>query len=493
NIKKNGVVWFCFCSESYRTLFTFKVPFFKQLIRNLILVTNMDLLTSIYSKSISENEKTLKFWEEYLKSLINLQFDVYSNKLSVPILVPVGSKILFRGELKHTNEVTVSLGADYFVKCSLNQAEILKQHRVKDAQSKVNMLLKEKEYLRNHVEYGQQTINNCFGQEIVEPYSEEEDKLWREKHKQNVRNHKRQNTNKSPNEQVPDEELWNRLDELELQEEVDDFYISKEHMLERKDNECFESKTESMTIEKNLGINFEECFNLDSNSQLCSKRNEFAKSENTSNINLLQTILARQDELIEKLQNIESNKRICITKKDLEERLDEIEQLDELEDEINRLNDTISQYCDEDYKEENITQESEVRTKVTFLDENESETLEISVQHSAILPSIEDYNPTAGIQKPSDIYFAYDYLFNIETYSILKKTKYDCDKVEVNNFESTCEKKNDVDNKTHDMHLNKTIIVHDVEERQSKKITSLDYNEAKPMSIFKRQRMQKRL
>lgn len=81
-------------------------------------------------QSLEENERNLKFWQAYNDDLQALDFSVFSEKLTVPVLVPLGNKILFRGYLKHTNEVTVSLGSDYFVKCSIKQADILKQHRV---------------------------------------------------------------------------------------------------------------------------------------------------------------------------------------------------------------------------------------------------------------------------------------------------------------------------------------------------------------------------
>lgn len=82
-------------------------------------------------QSLAKNEEALRFWENYLQNLKALDFSLYANKLKVPALIPIGSKILFRGEVKHTNEVTVALGADYFVKCSVAQAEILRQHRIK--------------------------------------------------------------------------------------------------------------------------------------------------------------------------------------------------------------------------------------------------------------------------------------------------------------------------------------------------------------------------
>lgn len=92
----------------------------------------MTLITSfIFVQSMTANERNIRFWENYIQNLKSIDFNTFSDKLKVPALVPIGSRILFRGELRHTNEVTVALGADYFVKCSLKQAEILRQHRIK--------------------------------------------------------------------------------------------------------------------------------------------------------------------------------------------------------------------------------------------------------------------------------------------------------------------------------------------------------------------------
>lgn len=82
-------------------------------------------------QSLAETEKNIRFWEDYLKSLTSLDFNLFADQLKVPALIPIGNRVFFRGEIKHTNEVTVALGADYFAKCSVKQAEILKQHRMK--------------------------------------------------------------------------------------------------------------------------------------------------------------------------------------------------------------------------------------------------------------------------------------------------------------------------------------------------------------------------
>lgn len=82
-------------------------------------------------QTLAGNKRNISFWENYIQNLKSIDFNTFSDKLKVPTLVPIGSRILFRGELRHTNEVTVALGADYFVKCSIKQAEILRQHRIK--------------------------------------------------------------------------------------------------------------------------------------------------------------------------------------------------------------------------------------------------------------------------------------------------------------------------------------------------------------------------
>ena len=55
------------------------------------------------------------------------------------------------------------------------------------------------------------------GKEIQEPYDSDEEKEWKEKHKQNVKKFKQEEKALIPD----NEELWKRLDELEIEEELD--------------------------------------------------------------------------------------------------------------------------------------------------------------------------------------------------------------------------------------------------------------------------------
>ena len=64
-------------------------------------------------------------------------------------------------------------------------------------------------------------IDGDQGKEIQEPYDSDEEKQWKEKHKANV---KKFNINKRKEEVTEsDRELWQRLDELEVEEELDEY------------------------------------------------------------------------------------------------------------------------------------------------------------------------------------------------------------------------------------------------------------------------------
>ena len=68
-------------------------------------------------------------------------------------------------------------------------------------------------------------IDGDQGKEIREPYDSDEERQWKEKHKENI---KKYNINKQTADVTEDDkELWQRLDELEVQEELDE-YLEKE-------------------------------------------------------------------------------------------------------------------------------------------------------------------------------------------------------------------------------------------------------------------------
>ncbi|CAB3239581.1 unnamed protein product [Arctia plantaginis] len=469
----------------------------------------MDMLSELYYKSVTENERNLQFWDEYLQNLKSLNFNEYRDKLKVPVLVPIGSRILFKGELKHTNEITVALGADYFAKCSLAQAEILRQHRIRVVQEKVDAYNKERDYLQNQIAFTKLNVYEEQGEEIIEYHTEVEDKAWRIKHIQNVKEYMQRRAKEKENEHhkddVTDKELFERLEELELQEELqselnnmndDNFNLSK----------VKDQKVEPLVVKEEENLNFskmkgEPNHNIDEvklQKEINNKNvsyNESKAPEQRSKLDLLQQVIDRQNDLDEKLHELKNRERSqCKTKQDLISRLDELEQLDELEDEMDRLDDIIENE-DVEVSEEEETSKSEaakLERRVSFVDDDDCETLNLTFKHSKVAPNNEPYDPQKGIQKPSDIYEAHANLFGNGITSILKKSKYASDDVEPDKVTS---KPVDEVKKTARVQTQQpvretpTIIVKDIVEKVGQNNNKIQ-KETKPISLFKKKRMQ---
>ncbi|XP_022117631.2 unconventional prefoldin RPB5 interactor isoform X2 [Pieris rapae] len=431
----------------------------------------------IKMQSLEDNERNISFWEAYVNDLNALDFSILSGKLTVPVLVPIGNKIFFRGFLKHTNEVTVSLGADYFAKCSIKQAEIIKQHRIKDAQSKLDLYKKEKDYLENQLNLNK-TTHHSVGQDIIETCTEEEDRIWKEKHKEKVKLYnqsKKKHLDECDNE-LTDDELWSRLEELELQEELEEEYFSMTN-----------------------GKNHVEADNLViSKDDIPTKLNPLSKSKqlhevdgvpdhsnnSESKAQILEQIMIRQKNLELKLAELQNKKEgNSKTEEDLLEKLNEIDQLDELEDEMNRLDDILNEDSDDSEKTtEEITSLSSRKT-VTFANDDDSKTLQISLKHSDVEPDTAPYNPTNGIKKPSDIYEAFSSKLPNETTSILKNTKYG------NNDIKTSDENKYIASPEIETQR-ETIVVKDVLEKAEE--NNKLYDQLRPVSLFKKRRQIKK-
>lgn len=412
----------------------------------------MSFLSNIYSKSIQENERQMHIWQNHLHELKSLDFNVFADKLKVPALIPIGSRIFFRGNLIHTNEIIAALGADYFAKCSLKQAEVLKQHRISVAESNLNTLQKENEYLKGQLQF---KSHHEEGPEIIEPYNEDDDKAWRDKHRENVRKYKQSNESKEVSENTTEEELWNRLEELELQEELDNEYIKVDENPNKNDNIDFVERTEAKVEIDNNSIETE-----------------------TSYVNeILSKAIKKQNELESKLLELTNRERgSSKTETDLISRLDELETLDELQDEMDRLDDML-------YEEKESPKGSNKipKAKIYFQeDKDASETVEITFSHSDVLPETKPYDPERGIQKPSDIYEAFSISDKPKKYeSILsKESKYPI--TETVSPETTSA----VPVRTE----HKEIVLKDVTESKSIKVEQSE----RPMSLFKKKRMQKK-
>lgn len=210
------------------------------------------------------------------------------------------------------------------------------------------MYIKEKDYFENQFSLTRKTLHDKEGEEIIEYYSEEDDKVWRAKHRENVRKYI-QNKNKEPETEgvnMTDEELWERLEELELQEELENELssttIHTQQMptnTEESDlpnpNQDFEDNSKERKEKENKKI-IQESFS----SKGKEKPKDIHYKETqvpTSNFDILQQVINKQNELEEKLHELKNRERSQTkNEKDLLSRLDELDQLDELEDEMDR-------------------------------------------------------------------------------------------------------------------------------------------------------------
>ncbi|XP_047984517.1 unconventional prefoldin RPB5 interactor-like protein [Leguminivora glycinivorella] len=461
----------------------------------------MNILSDIYYKSLAKNEENLRFWENYLHTLRTVDFSVYADKLKVPALVPVGSKVFFRGVLKHTNEVTVALGADYFVKCSLSQAEVLRQHRIKDAESKVEALRKEREYIQNQLQFGAENVLKNQGQELIEEFTEEEDLKWREKHRENMRQYKQRSKTEEPKQEVDDEELWNRLEELELREELEEEMVKLAIMnekpinnLKRGHNNNVETDTEDVPkqVINNAKERHTRNVEVKNNKIIREKDNH----KNDDKMDLLKQVIDRQNELKEKLTDLKNKETAASqTEKDILSRLDEMEQLEELEDEMDRLdgilqNEDVEEADEESEEEHSLKQPAtKIKRSVSFADEDDSETLELTFTHTETEPDTTPYDKKKGIRKPSDIYAAFSNSFT-ETTSILKKSKYDRDLSPCGPRHEKRTKVVDFQEAEDNRKMNKTIVVNDVVEKVDENDNKYESGDKRPMSLFKKRRQQ---
>ncbi|XP_076236900.1 unconventional prefoldin RPB5 interactor isoform X4 [Calliopsis andreniformis] len=180
------------------------------------------LLDEAISQGIQKNEEQQKIWMAYKKghlkvaeALCTLQKDLYVN-----CMVPIGKRALMKGRLIHTNEVLACLGDGYFAKYSVTGAAAVCERRIQKKHRE-----KEREY----------------HQKLATLRQDEKKKIETE------------------------EDLFHRLDELEIEEELAD----ELNRLEDEHHELFGKRFEedeysdlnnSSDSEKEVSCEQEKCF-----------------------------------------------------------------------------------------------------------------------------------------------------------------------------------------------------------------------------------------
>uniref|UniRef100_A0A182NHK6 Unconventional prefoldin RPB5 interactor n=1 Tax=Anopheles dirus TaxID=7168 RepID=A0A182NHK6_9DIPT len=189
------------------------------------------LYSKTYSDALRTNEAETARWTSYQREHVELKENLrmYQKVPRADIMIPMGSKAFLPGQLYHTGEVMVSHGCGYFSDCSTEQAQAIADRRIRLANE---LLLK---YDRERALYSDKLdvplTSEAFGtgtggQEIIEAYDEETEKRWREEHRCRVRESKQREAKaraaeRNAAKEVSDSELFAKLEEMELLEELE--------------------------------------------------------------------------------------------------------------------------------------------------------------------------------------------------------------------------------------------------------------------------------
>ena len=196
-------------------------------------VSSLDQMRNEHQKQIDESKAKAKVWETHKAeySALKEKLSTIADKTTHKVMVPFGGKkAFFEGQLVHTNEVMVLLGDNWFAERSAKESIEICDRRIASCNDMLENLdkeiqlyqswLNEANNIRNDSQNGEGNL------EIREEYDEEAEKEWRIRHRERVKEARRsEKENSQPNDD--DESLWQRLDELELEEEMEEYQSKK--------------------------------------------------------------------------------------------------------------------------------------------------------------------------------------------------------------------------------------------------------------------------
>ena len=126
------------------------------------------------------------------------RLETLPHELKRDIMVPFGHfdsnsppLMMMPGFVKHTNEILVLLGDNWFIERSAKQSQDIIQRRMNKIRTMLQKYEAEGEQINKFIELFQKMgLENQGLVEITEEYDEEEEEKWRERHKQKVKEFK---------------------------------------------------------------------------------------------------------------------------------------------------------------------------------------------------------------------------------------------------------------------------------------------------------------
>ena len=197
-----------------------------------------------HESKIRESKAKGQIWAKHKQEYEALlkKLETITDKTAYEVTVPLGGKKAFmEGTLIHTNEILVLLGDNWFAERSAKESREICSRRLQNCQEMLDKIdgeiklyeswLKEAEQLAFDSERGEGNL------EIREPYNEEAEAEWRREHRQRVRESKKQNTDgQDQNQSQGFKDLLRRLDELEVEEELE-AHLAKQNHEDSEENE----------------------------------------------------------------------------------------------------------------------------------------------------------------------------------------------------------------------------------------------------------------
>ena len=197
------------------------------------------------TKSQQKAKTILKQKLEYETLLQKLE--TITDKTSYDVMVPLGgSKAFFEAQIEHTNEILVLLGDNWFAERSAKEAREICQRRIDKCQGMLDGQDKESKLYRSWLQEASKIdteIKEDGTKDIIEDYDEEKEKQWRIEHRERVKKEKILGTSQDDDDEF--EKLLERLDELEVEEELDAW---EQQQLERNDSESDKDWSDSPPI-----------------------------------------------------------------------------------------------------------------------------------------------------------------------------------------------------------------------------------------------------
>ncbi|XP_067124541.1 unconventional prefoldin RPB5 interactor 1-like isoform X1 [Centruroides vittatus] len=232
---------------------------------------DLDTLLEHQQKGLAACFQQIEQWKKFKSDYENLKnrLETLADKISYDVMVPLGPLAFMPGKLVHTNEITVLLGDNWFVDRSSKQATEIVKRRIKQCDSMLDKLAKQKEQFESWIKYTEQAHEEDLV-EIREEYDPVKEKLWKEQHRKNIQAFRKQLAeeiklaeNKELHEKrkallnvkvLTDEELQLRFKDLEIKEKENDEFanLSENSSTETAESEEEEEKEEGKEIGKRI-------------------------------------------------------------------------------------------------------------------------------------------------------------------------------------------------------------------------------------------------